>query len=120
MYEYFHVNQNALCETVEEFISQNVDIPIDEVETDLSCYRDTLKDLEDATIKDGSRLLDERNQLSLLAMVAYSFKHDVDLDNWMLEYAKNNNTYFVDQKKNYLHMLKSFTNYMDRLNRVSA
>ena len=118
MYEYFHVNQNALCETVEEFISQNVDIPIEEVETDL--YRDTLKDLENTTIKDGSKLLDEKNQLSLLAMVAYSFKHDVDLDNWMLEYAKNNNTYFVDQKKNYLHMLGDFTNYMDRSNRVSA
>ena len=39
-----------------------------------------LKDLENNTIRDGSKLLDVANRLSLLAMVAYSYKNDVDLD----------------------------------------
>ena len=70
-----------------------------------------LKDLENNTIRDGSKLLDVTNRLSLLAMVAYSYKNDVDLDDWLEEYAAKNNMYYPDQRKNYLHMLKSLTVY---------
>ena len=37
-------------------------------------------------------------------MIAYSFKYDIDLDDWITEYFKRNKMYFVNQKKNYLHM----------------
>ena len=74
-----------------------------------------LKDLENNTIRDGSKLLDVANRLSLLAMVAYSYKNDVDLDDWLEEYAANNNTYFVDQRKNYSHMLSDFRQYQKRI-----
>lgn len=30
------------------------------------------------------------------------------------KYAKNNNTYFVDQKKNFLHMKQDFEQYLKR------
>ena len=73
-----------------------------------------LKDLENNTIRDGSKLLDTANRLSLLAMVAYSYKNDVDLDDWMEEYAANNNTYFMDQRKNFIHMVKDLTAYNTR------
>lgn len=39
-------------------------------------------------------------------MVAYSYKEDVDLDDWMAAYARKNHTYLADQKKNYLRMVK--------------
>ena len=42
-------------------------------------------------------------------MVAYSYKNDVDLDDWLADYAAKNNMYYPDQRKNYLHMLKSLT-----------
>ena len=74
-----------------------------------------LKDLENNTIRDGSKLLDVANRLSLLAMVAYSYKNDVDLDDWLEEYAANNNTYFMDQRKNYSHMLSDFRQYQKRV-----
>ena len=74
-----------------------------------------LKDLENNTIRDGSKLLDVANRLSLLAMVAYSYKNDVDLDDWLEEYATNNNTYFMDQRKNYSHMVNDFTLYQKRV-----
>ena len=74
-----------------------------------------LKDLENNTIRDGSKLLDVTNRLSLLAMVAYSYKNDVDLDDWLEEYAANNNTYFMDQRKNYSHMLSDFRQYQKRV-----
>ena len=74
-----------------------------------------LKDLENNTIRDVSKLLEVTNRLSLLAMVAYSYKNDVDLDDWLEEYAANNNTYFMNQKKNYSHMLNDFKQYQKRI-----
>ena len=50
-----------------------------------------------------------------VAMVAYSYKNDVDLDDWLEEYAANNNTYFIDQRKNYLHMVNDFKQYQKRI-----
>lgn len=86
------------------FLLENVGISKETLEKDLEFYKETLDDLEEHTIRYGSRLLEEENQLSLLGMVAYSYKEDIDLDQWMLEYARKNNTYIPDQKKNYLHM----------------
>ena len=74
-----------------------------------------LKDLENNTIRDGSKLLDIANRLSLLAMVSYSYKNDVDLDDWLENYAANNNTYYMDQRKNYYHMVNDFRQYQKRV-----
>lgn len=74
-----------------------------------------LKDLENNTIKDGSKLLEIANHLSLLAMVAYSYKNDVDLDDWLEDYAANNNTYFMDQRKNYSYMVNDFKQYQKKV-----
>ena len=74
-----------------------------------------LKDLENNTIRDDSKLLDIANRLSLIAMVAYSYKNDVDLDGWLEEYAANNNTYFMNQRKNYSHMLNDFRQYQKKV-----
>lgn len=101
-------------DNVEAFISENLDMEIDEFRDDLEDYEDTLDKLLDNTVKDGSRLLDERNRPSLLAMMIYSYKEDKDLDEWMSDYAKKNNTYFVDQKKNFLHMKNSFEQYIKK------
>lgn len=95
----------------EVFIAELLDLDIEEVKEDLDFYEETLNELEEKSIKVGSNLLDKQNRLSLLAIVVYSFKTDIDLDEWMIEYAKNNNTYFTDQKKNFLHMKKDLEYY---------
>ncbi len=41
-------------------------------------------------------------------------KEDKDLDKWMLEYASKNNTYFADQKENFLYMKKDFEQYLKK------
>lgn len=84
---------------------------IDEFSDDLKDYNDTLNKLLDNTVKIDSKLLDKQNRLSLLAMMIYSYKEDKDLDKWMADYASKNNTYFVDQKKNFLHMKNDFEQY---------
>ena len=77
----------------------------------MEVYKETLDALTDKTIRDGSKLLDKSNRKSLLAMVAYSYERDVDLDEWLLRYAEKNNMYFPDQKKNFLHMKQNFSQY---------
>ena len=94
------------------FISENVGVDKDSAANDLDFYKESLEYLTENTIKIGSKLLDKENQLSLLALVAYSYNADIDLDEWLTEYAKNNNTYDVNQKDNFLHMKKDLMQFI--------
>lgn len=98
--------------TTEEFISEVVDISLENVQQDMSLYKETLLDLETRSIKDGSKLLEQNNEKSLLAMVAYSFKNEVDLEKWLGDYARENDRYILNQKKNYEKMLNSYNEFM--------
>ena len=120
MREYLHIDEMGLSEeteiiTPETFVSDMVDMPVETVKEEMDFYEETLDGLENNTIRDGSKLLDTANRLSLLAMVAYSYKNDVDLDDWLEEYAKNNNTYYIDQKKNFSHMINDFNLYQKKV-----
>lgn len=116
MNEYLHIKTEETENiTTEEFISKVVDMPIEKVKEDIDFYEESLKDLEDNTIRDGSKLLEVANHLSLLAMVAYSYKNDVDLEDWLTEYAENNNMYIKDQAKNFLHMVQSYNEYQSKM-----
>ena len=114
MNEFLHIEEIENV-TPESFVAEMVDMPVDTVEEEMDLYEDSLKDLENNTIRDGSKLLEVANRLSLLAMVAYSYKNDVDLDDWLEDYAANNNTYFMDQRKNYSHMVNDFKQYQKRI-----
>ena len=113
MKEFLHIEEVEPV-TPESFIAEMVDLPIEKVEPIMEIYEETLDGLEDNAIRDGSKLLDDANRLSLLAMVAYSYKNDVDLDDWLEDYAANNNMYYPDQRKNYLHMISSLQQFQKR------
>ena len=115
MNEYLHINNEETHTTPEEFVSEMVELPIEEVKEDIDLYEKSLKDLENNTIRDGSKLLEVANRLSLLAIVAYSYKNDVDLDNWLEEYASKHNTYNPNQKNNFLNMVDDFKQYQKRI-----
>lgn len=114
MNEFLHIEETENV-TPESFVAEMVDVPVETVKEEIDCYEETLDGLENNTIRDGSKLLDIANRLSLLAMVAYSYKNDVDLDDWLEEYATNNNTYYMDQRKNYSHMINDFRQYQKRV-----
>ena len=113
MREFLHIEETENV-TPESFIAEMVDMSVETIKEEMDCYEETLDGLEDNTIRDGSKLLDVANRLSLLAMVAYSYKNDVDLDDWLEDYAAKNNMYYPDQRKNYLHMLNSLTAFNQR------
>lgn len=124
MLEFFQVKEDNISEsaneTEEEIITDLLGLEPEEIHSDMELYNKSLSDLTDRTIKDGSKLLNEGNRLSLLTMVIYSYKEDKDLEGWMEEYAKKNNTYFVDQRKNFLHMLNDFEKYEENIRKKSA
>ena len=114
MREYLHIEEIKPI-TKEEFISETVDLSIEEVKKDMDLYEDSLNDLERTRIKYDSKLLDDENRLSLLAMIAYSYKNDIDLEEWMEQYDSKNNTYLINQKNNFLHMQQDLNQYRQRI-----
>ena len=120
MLDFLHIdNESIVSDSVEEFIAENLDMDVETIQADFVFYNESLDELLENTVKVDSKLRAEENRPSLLAMMVYSYKMDEDLDDWMLEYAKNNNMYFTDQKKNYFKMKNDFKRYC-RGNKKSA
>ncbi len=83
------------------FIKENVNSNI--TKDDVEQYEEVLDDLT-VNIDNSSKLLDKRNRVSLVALVAYSFENDIDLDEWIIDFFNKNDKYIINQKENYLHM----------------
>lgn len=121
MYEFLHIDEKD-AEVVDEetFIADVVEINKSEVYENIDIYKedlngsDSLKGLKDNCIRDGSKLLEPQNNLSLLAMVAYSYKIGQDLDKWLTDFASKNNTYITDQRKNFYLMRDDFNKYLEK------
>ena len=91
-----------------DFVKECVDKNVTDI--DVSYYED---DLNTITKDVQSKLLDEVNRKSLIAVIAYAYMHDENYEEWFENYFKRVDTYDVDQKKNYLNMrndLISFNN----------
>lgn len=104
MLDFFKMDEDSLEDSgddidILQFVNENVDPDITQEDVD-----DYYSMLDDYDIDKTSRLLEWQNIPSLIAMIAYSFKYDIDLDDWIAEYFKRNKMYFVNQKKNYLYM----------------
>jgi len=122
MYEYLEIQNEDMPQnnSVEEFIAENLDIEKEVISEEMDFYNESLDILLENRVKLDSKLRHAQNRPSLLAMVVYSYIEDYDLDEWIMEYAQNNNTYFVDQRKNFLHMKNDFEQYTNSNNKKSA
>ena len=120
MLDFLHIDKTISSQSnIESFVAQNLDMDVEAIQADIDFYNESLNELLDNTVKVDSKLRNEANRPSLLAMMVYSYKEDKDLDDWMSEYARQNNTYFVDQARNFLHMKRDFEQYC-RKNKESA
>lgn len=112
MLEFVHTDAADISDGgIESFIAEMVTLDVDKVREDMDLYRESLHTLLEETVKIDSPLRDRENRPSLLAMMAYSYKADKDMDHWMAEYARRHHTYCPDQKKNFLSMQKGFERY---------
>lgn len=98
----------------ESLLAETINMDQKTLHDNLDFYEECLNDLTDRTIKYGSKLLDKQNKDSLLLMFIYSFENNIDIKDWLTEYASKNNTYFIDTKENFLHMRKDFDQYCER------
>lgn len=103
-------------ESLEGFIARSLDVEVGPISEEMDFYNESLDILLEKTVKVGSRLRQEQNRPSLLALMVYSYREDVDVDleRWLEEYAARNDTYFADQRKNFRHMKKAFEQYLKK------
>ena len=108
MMEFLHIQSDAAqtAATPEQFIAACTGLTPGEVKKDIEFYSQLLDDLEAVAIKDNSKLLAPANRLSLLAMAAYSCKHEMDLEAWLTSFAQRNDEYLADQRENYRYMVE--------------
>ena len=88
----------------------------DAAREDMEAYREVLDGLT-LRVSRSSRLLEEANQASLLAMVAFSFSSDLDLDRWIADFFRRKHTYILDPKQNFLYMKKDFLCFLQKQSR---
>lgn len=115
MYEFLHIKEKDLEEVdMVEFIKENVDSDISE--EDLDYHGDNLKAWT-VGIGEKSKINEEKNKISMLAISIYAFKNDEDCDDetmieWFADYESRNKTYKLNQKENYLQMKLDLKKYI--------
>ncbi len=50
----------------------------------------------------------------MIGIVAYSYKEDLVLDEWFLDFFNRQKTYIKNQKENYTYMKEDFDKYVNR------
>lgn len=100
-------NEEIVDSDILNFVQEHVSSEI--TSDDISDYYSML---DEYAIDKNSCILDWQNEKSMLAIIAYSFYHDIDLDNWIKEYSKKYPKYISDQDKNFLHMKENLEEYI--------
>lgn len=103
-----HVSGEVVDKDTLEFVKMCVDDGV--TDADILDYEEDL-DVVTLDVDNNSRLLDGVNHKSLIALIAYAYKIDEDIDDWFKDYFKRTNTYEIDQKRNYLHMRNDFIRF---------
>ncbi len=117
MNEYLGITDCEVNETVLDFVKENADSEV--IQEDIEQFWEVL-DMLTEKIPRPSKLLDRQNKFSLIALVAYSFKNDIDLENWIVDFFDRSNNYILDQKENYLHMKQDLEKYVHAKMKNSA
>lgn len=94
--------------SIADFVRENVNSEI--IDDDIEQYMEVL-DMLTLDVDNTSKLMEERNRPSFVALVAYAFEEEINLDGWIKDYFKKNTTYIKNQKENYLHMKTELDKY---------
>lgn len=108
MNEFLHIDETDLEEVdTLEFVRENV--KSDATEEDVNFYSDMLDDYT-LEVDNDTKLLDEHNRPSLVALVGYACENECDdkLTEFIKQWFAVNSVYILNQKNNYETMLRSF------------
>lgn len=130
MNEYLHITEDTSVNNEETYISSSNNDSDDEIdplqfikdnvservsEEDIDDYYTLMDDFKTLHgVNSESSLFDYHNELAFLGMIAYSFKFDKDLDNWLVDYTNRNITYSTNQTENLENMIADFKMYEEK------
>lgn len=110
MYEFLHTGKEDFKKTdMLGFLKENVNSGI--TEEDKEQYEEVLDELT-LKVDNSSKLMDKQNRASLIALVAYSFENDIDLDDWIVDYFQRNKIYIRNQKENFFNMVQDLNRFI--------
>ena len=107
MNEFLHINKEDLNEvSVLDFVKENVNPDV--TDEDVEFYSEMLDDIT-LEVDNDTKLLDEHNRPSLIALVGYACQNEIDdkLVEWIKSFFVNNTMYILNQKENFIHMKNS-------------
>lgn len=78
---------------------------------DIDFYEDMLSDLT-LNVDNSSKLLNKSNHNSMIKLMEYCCKEDIDPDKWFIDYFNHNSNYIKDQKQNFIKMKNSLEKYI--------
>ena len=112
MREYLHIEEIEIDEfeesSVLDFVKNNVNP--DTTEEDIEEYEEFYEDDLKIEVDNSSKLLEESNTKSMLALVAYVMNSNIKLNafkKWLVDFFAQNNTYKTNQTENYIYMRNS-------------
>lgn len=107
MNEFLHINNEDLENvSVLDFVKENVNP--DTTNEDVELYSEILDDIT-LEVDNDTKLLDEHNRPSLVALVGYACQNDIDdkLVDWIKSFFVNNAMYILNQRENFTYMKNS-------------
>lgn len=107
MNEFLHINKEDLNDvSVLDFVKENVNPDV--TNEDVEFYSEMLDDIT-LEVDNDTKLLDEHNRPSLIALVGYACQNEIDdkLVEWIKSFFVNNAMYILNQKENFIHMKNS-------------
>ena len=107
MKEFLHINKEDLDDVnVLDFVKENVNPDV--TDEDVEFYSEMLDDIT-LEVDNDTKLLDEHNRPSLVALVGYACQNEIDdkLVEWIKSFFVNNTMYILNQKENFIHMKNS-------------
>ena len=112
MNEFLHIEKTENDEfeesSVLDFVKNNVNP--DTTEEDIEEYEEFYEDDLKIEVDNSSKLLEESNIKSMLALIAYVMNSNIKLNafkKWLVDFFAQNNTYKTNQTENYIYMRDS-------------
>ena len=107
MNEFLHINKEDLDDiNVLDFVKENVNPNV--TDEDVEFYSEMLDDIT-LEVDNDTKLLDEHNRPSLIALVGYACENEIDdkLVEWIKSFFVNNAMYLLNQRENFTYMKNS-------------
>lgn len=115
LYEFLEIPRisvNDSASDILEFVREHV-VPSATLE-DIEQYAEVLQTLAQKIGK--SKLWKNDNMPSLITIVAWSFEHDIDLDEWLADYCSRNDSYIENQFRNFETMRDDLEQFIKSAN----